>query len=231
MSDHLIIEPLGPAQPIVEELPPAAILLVDDHDLFRAGLRTLLESQGLRVVGDSRCDASAIDMGRRTRANIVLIDSSNVDGVSTADLVGNFTEHLPYLGSILFTRSTESSDIYRAIRAGARGYLSKGAPVEHLVESIECVRRGDAWLQPDVIATVLEFIRSGTLPITSRTDMSEREIQVLRHVAEGLDNNEIARLLGISGKTVKNHVSSILMKLQMTNRVQAAVFAVRSGLA
>ncbi len=208
-----------------------AVLLVDDHDLFRAGLRQLLEAQGVRVVGDTRCEPNAIDMGRRTKTTVALFDSQTVDGESTTPLIEQFTSELPDAGVIMFTRSTERADVYLAIRAGARGYLAKGAPVEQLAGAIRAVHAGAAWMQPTVIATALEFIRTGQLPITPRSNMSEREVEVLRLVAEGLDNNDIARELGISAKTVKNHVSSILMKLGLTNRVQAAVFAVRSGLA
>ena len=208
-----------------------AVLLVDDHDLFRAGLRQLLEAQGVRVVGDTRCDPGAIEMGRRTRTTVALFDTQSVDGSTTAPLIERFTADLPDTGVVMFTRSTERADVYRAVRAGARGYLAKGAPVEQLAGAIRAVHAGAAWMQPTVIATVLEFIRTGQLPITPRSDMSEREIEVLRLIAGGLDNNDIAAELGISAKTVKNHVSSILMKLQLTNRVQAAVFAVRSGLA
>lgn len=210
---------------------PPAVLLVDDHDLFRAGLRTLLEGQGMRVVGDSRCDLSAIDMGRRTRATIALLDTSTVDGATTEPILEAFGEQLPDIGLVMFTRSLEDGDIYRSIRAGARAYVQKGAPVEQLAAAIRAVQAGAGWMPPPVIATVMRFIRSGVLPMTARTDMSDREVEVLRLVAEGLDNNEIARELGISAKTVKNHVSSILTKLQLTNRVQAAVFAVRSGIA
>ena len=207
-----------------------AVLLVDDHDLFRAGLRQLLKAQGVRVVGDSRCEPSAIDMARRTRTTVALFDSHDVDGASTAPLIETFTTELPETGVVMFTRSTEREDVYAAIRAGARGYLAKGAPVEQLAGAIRAVHAGAAWMQPTVIATALEFIRTGQLPITPRSNMSEREMEVLRLIAEGLDNNNIAATLGISAKTVKNHVSSILMKLGLTNRVQAAVFAVRSGL-
>jgi DNA-binding NarL/FixJ family response regulator len=207
-----------------------AVLLVDDHDLFRTGLRQLLEAQGVRVVGDTRCTPSAIDMGRRTRTTVALFDTQTVDGASTAPLVDDFTRELADVGVVMFTRSTERVDIYQSIRAGARGYLAKGAPIELLAQAIRTVHEGAAWMQPSVIATALEFIRTGQLPITPRSSMSEREIEVLRLVAEGMDNNEISGELGISPKTVKNHVSSILMKLGLTNRVQAAVFAVRSGI-
>ncbi|MCW2928340.1 MAG: two-component system response regulator [Thermoleophilia bacterium] len=229
-SPHPLIRPLGSSALDTDGRPPA-VLLVDDHDLFRAGLRTLLEGQGLRVVGDSRCEPGAVDMGRRTRASVVLVDTNTVDGTSTVPLVTSLAEGLEDAGIVMFTRSSERVDVYGSVRAGARGYVTKDAPVEHLTAAIRAVAAGNAWLQPPVIATVLDFIRSGNVPIIGRSDMSSRELEVLRLVAVGHDNNEIAAVLGISGKTVKNHVSSILTKLELTNRVQAAVYAVRTGIA
>lgn len=210
---------------------PAAVLIVDDHDLFRAGLRTLLEGQGLRVVGDSRCEPSALEMARRTRATIVVLDTATVDGTSTARLVEQLGEQLPDIGVLMFTRSTDPSDVYASLRAGARGYVGKGQPVDVVVEAIRTIHAGHGWIQPSTIATVLEFIRTGNLPMIARTEMSDRELEVLRLLARGLENAEIAEQLGLSSKTVKNHVSNILMKLELDNRVQAAVFAVRTGIA
>lgn len=237
MDDMIRTMPLVPTENLSvgaehsAAIAPPAVLLVDDHDLFRAGLRTLLEGQDVRVVGDSRCDGSALEMARRTRANIILLDTSTVDGASTASLVRRFAELDPEIGVLLFTRSNEPADVYSCLRAGARGYLAKGQPVDVLCSAIAAVRAGHGWLQPETVARVLEFIRTGNLPIVTHRDMSEREIEVLRLLANGLENNEIAERLEISGKTVKNHVSNILTKLEMTNRVQAAVYAVRTGIA
>ncbi|MEO6867073.1 MAG: response regulator transcription factor [Gaiellales bacterium] len=217
--------------PGASTVPEPAVLLVDDHDLFRAGLRQLLEGQGVRVVGDARCDPAAIDMGRRTRSTIAIFDTHMTEGESTHHLIKEFATALPDVGLVMFTRSTEPIDIYCAIRAGARGYVSKSAPIEHLATAIRTVHTGGAWMHPTLITTVLEFIRTGVVPTTHTTDMSERELEVLRLIAEGLDNNEIAANLEISAKTVKNHVSSILAKLKITNRVQAAAYAIRSGIA
>ncbi|MBC7461116.1 MAG: response regulator transcription factor [Thermoleophilia bacterium] len=208
-----------------------AVILVDDHDLFRAGLRTLIEGQGLRVVGDTRCDPSAIEMARRTKATVALVDTSTADGASNAHLVAALVEQLPDIGVAIFTRSLERVDIFHAVRAGARAYVAKNAPVEDLAAAIRAVHGGAAWMSPEVLATTLDFLHKGNLPLTTAAGMSEREVEVLQLVAVGLENNEIAVKLGISSKTVKNHVSSILMKLSVSNRVQAAIFAVRSGLA
>jgi DNA-binding NarL/FixJ family response regulator len=228
-----VLPPLRPpGLPIeTDDAAPPAILLVDDHDLFRAALRQLIEGHGFRVVGDCRCDAAAIDMARRTRANIVLIDAVDDRGSSSSDLIANLAIEVPHAGIIIFTRSQERADIYATLRAGARGYVAKSQPMDVLAEAINAVHAGNGWIQPSTIATVLEFLRTGNMPMISRKDMSDREIEVISLLARGHENNEIAELLGISGKTVKNHVSNILAKLEMNNRVQLAVFAVRTGIA
>lgn len=215
----------------LSDVPPPAVILVDDHDLFRAGLRTLMEGQGVRVVGDTRCDPSAVEMARRTKATVALVDTTSANGAPTARLVEALLEQLPDLGVAMFTRSVERVDIYRSVRAGARAYVSKSAPAEDIAAAIRAVHTGNAWMSPEVLTIVLGFIHSGNVPLTAVSGMSEREVQVLQLIATGLENNEIAVELGISAKTVKNHVSSILMKLGVVNRVQAAIFAVRSGIA
>lgn len=217
--------------PDAEVITPPAILLVDDHDLFRAALRQLIEGHGFRVVGDSRCDSSALDMARRTKANVILMDAIDDRGNSSSDLIAKFARDVPHAGVIVFTRSDERADIYATLRAGARGYVAKAQPMDVLAEAIRAVHKGDGWIQSQTIATVLEFLRTGNMPMISRKDMSDREIEVIAMLARGYENNEIAEQLGISGKTVKNHVSNILAKLEMTNRVQLAVFAVRTGIA
>lgn len=228
MSARPFIQPLHLE---AEPARPPAVLIIDDHDLFRAGLRTLLEGQSLRVVGDSRCEPSALEMARRTRANIALVDTATVDGMSTADIVARLQDQLPNVGIVMFTRSSDPGDVYASLRAGARGYIGKNQPMDMLAEAIHTVHAGNAWIQPETIVTVLEFIRTGNLPMVSRTEMSDRELEVLRLMAAGLENAEIAEQLGLSSKTVKNHVSNILTKIGVTNRVQAAVFAVRTGIA
>ena len=132
---------------------------------------------------------------------------------------------------IVFTKSTRDVDIHQSLRAGARGYVLKETAIGDLAGAIRAVSKGNACLSPQVATTVVDFVRTGSVPRTSHGGMSERELDVLRLVARGYDNNQIAEALSISAKTVKNHVSSIFMKLDMTNRVQAAVYAVRSGLA
>lgn len=207
-----------------------SVLLVDNHDLFRAGLRKLLEGEHVRVVADCRSDEQTIDVARRTRPSVVVIDIATPEGGETA-IVARLTNEFPDLGVIVFTKSTRDVDIHQSLRAGARGYVLKETAIGDLAGAIRAVSKGNACLSPQVATTVVDFVRTGSVPRTSHGGMSERELDVLRLVARGYDNNQIAEALSISAKTVKNHVSSIFMKLDMTNRVQAAVYAVRSGLA
>lgn len=226
---------------------PPAVMLIDDHDLFRAGLRTLLEKEGMRVVGDMRCDGAAADMVRRTRPTVVIVDALTANGEGTQAIIQTITtppkQHVdgdpepvagvlppPTPAALVFSRATTAGDLYRCIRAGARGYLPKDATVADLATAIRTLHTGWSYLTPKMTHMALHFLRSGRMPLISRTEMSERELDVLRLVAQGLDNNDVAASLGISAKTVKNHVSAIFVKLGLTNRVQAAVYAVRTGI-
>lgn len=206
------------------------VILVDDHDLFRAGLRNLLEGERIVVAADVRAGENVAALARRHSGAIVLTDvrGEASDGVS---LTHELAEAAPDSPVMMLTRSEDPADMYRAIRAGARGYVSKETPVKELAAAIRAVAAGGAWLTPAATAAVLGFISSGRVPRVDDTDMSERELDVLRLLAMGYDNNQIASELSISSKTVKNHISSIFSKLEMTNRVQAAVYAVRSGIA
>lgn len=234
---------------------PPAVLIIDDHDLFRAGLRTLLENEGLRVVGDMRCDGSVRDMVRRTRPTVVIVDALTANGDGTDSVIKTVTTPVaptepvpaphhgtaaphaapllppPTPAALVFTRATAARDLYRCVRAGARGFVAKGADVRELAKAVTILHGGLSYLSPHMTHVALHLLRTGRLPLIARSEMSERELDVLRLLAQGLENTEIATRLGISAKTVKNHVSAILVKLGLTNRVQAAVYAVRVGIA
>lgn len=210
---------------------PVPVLIVDDHDLFRAGLRMLLEGEGIRIVGDGRCSTATVSMASRTRPRVILVDGATAAGESTEDVVTALVEAAPTAAVLVFARSTAEEFVYRIVRAGAMGYLAKDAPVPVVADAIRALASGGAWLAPDVAATVLGFVRTGRVPMQAMLGLSLREREVLRLLARGLDNGEIAAELQISAKTVKNHVSNLLSKLGLVNRVQAAVLAVRSGIA
>lgn len=210
---------------------PPTVLLVDDHDLFRAGLRTLLESEGLKVVGDAPASDACFEMIHRLRPEVVLLDvkAQGIDALAATRLIN---ERFGDCMVIALTASEEPVDVAEAIRAGVRGYMVKGVSMPELVAGIHAVRAGRGCIANAVAGHVLRFVESGSIPLAKLpSEMSDREIAVLRLVATGLDNNEIALQLSISSKTVKNHISSIFTKLGISNRVQAAVFAVRHGIA
>jgi len=209
------------------------VLLVDDHDLFRTGLANLLEEHGIDVVGQAATGADAIRAAHDLVPDVVVMDL-NMPGITGVEATRRIAGALPLARVVVLTISDRDEDVVEAILAGACGYLLKDASVQDLVRGIESASVGEALISPHIAAKVLKHVRANsTSPEVAETihaELSERELEVLRLAANGHDNAEIARRLHISPKTVKNHISNILMKLQLENRIQAAVYAVRSGL-
>jgi DNA-binding NarL/FixJ family response regulator len=215
------------------ELSPR-VLLVDDHDLFRAGLRTLLEEEGIDVVGEASTGTDALAELRNVAPDVVVMDL-NMPGISGVEATRQMAMIAPLTRVLVLTISDQDADVMDAILAGACGYLLKDASIHDLIAGIRAAANGESLVSPAIAAKVLQRLRaSGPAPReapSTRSELSERETQVLKLIANGKDNAQIAAELHISPKTVKNHISNILMKLQIENRIQAAVFAVRSGLA
>jgi DNA-binding NarL/FixJ family response regulator len=209
------------------------ILLVDDHDLFRTGLRNLLEEQGVNVVGEAGTGADAIRAVREQAPDVVVMDL-NMPGMTGVEATRHIASVSPLTRVLVLTISDQDSDVMDTIMAGACGYLLKDATIQELLRGIESAAVGESLISPHIAGKVLQRLRATSsepeLEATIRAELSEREIQVLRLIANGKDNAQIAAELHISPKTVKNHISNILMKLQMENRIQAAVYAVRSGI-
>ncbi len=209
------------------------VLLVDDHDLFRTGLRNLLEEQGLEIVGEAATGAAAVAQVRDLTPDVVVMDL-NMPGMGGVEATRHIAQAAPLTRVVMLTISDQDSDVIDAILAGACGYLLKDASIHDLVAGIEAAARGEALISPHVAAKVLQRVRAASaqpeIEELIRTELSEREIEVLKLIANGKDNAVIAAELHISPKTVKNHISNILMKLQIDNRIQAAVYAVRSGI-
>jgi DNA-binding NarL/FixJ family response regulator len=211
------------------------VLLVDDHDLFRTGLRNLLaEHGGIHVVAEGTNGAEAVRLVRELAPDVVVMDL-NMPAMSGVEATRHITALSPLTRVIVLTISDEDGDVMDAIVAGACGYLLKDASIADVVTGIRSAAVGASLISPTIASKVLQRVRASTadteLAETIRTELSDRELQVLRLIANGKDNAQIAAELVISPKTVKNHISNILMKLQMQNRIQAAVYAVRSGLA
>jgi DNA-binding NarL/FixJ family response regulator len=211
------------------------VLLVDDHDLFRTGLRNLLaELGGIHVVAEGTNGAEAVRLVRELAPDVVVMDL-NMPAMSGVEATRHITALSPLTRVIVLTISDEDGDVMDAIVAGACGYLLKDASIADVVTGIRSAAVGASLISPTIASKVLRRVRASTadteLAEAIRTELSDRELQVLRLIANGKDNAQIAAELVISPKTVKNHISNILMKLQMQNRIQAAVYAVRSGLA
>jgi len=209
------------------------VLLVDDHDLFRSGLVNLLSEHGLHVVGEAENGDVALRLVRELAPDVVIMDL-NMPGPSGVDVIRQMTSIAPLTRVVVLTISADDSDVINAVMGGACGYLLKDSSVDQLIAGIHSAAAGESLISPQIAAKMLQMLRAQRSSVdaaeTIRAELSEREIEVLKLIASGNDNAEIARALFISPKTVKNHISNILMKLQMENRIQAAVYAVRSGI-
>lgn len=209
------------------------VVLVDDHDLFRTGLRNLLEEQGLLVVGEAASGAEAVRIVSELTPDVVVMDL-NMPEMGGIEATRHITATAPLTRVLMLTISDQDSDVMDAILAGACGYLLKDASIQDLILGIRAAARGESLISPTIAARLLQRVRATTaqphIAEVIRAELSEREIEVLKLIANGKDNALIAAELHISPKTVKNHISNILMKLQIDNRIQAAVYAVRSGI-
>jgi len=209
------------------------VLIVDDHDLFRTGLRNLLEEQGVHVAGEAGSGGEAVRAVREIAPDVVVMDL-NMPGMGGVEATRHIAAIAPLTRVLVLTISDEDADVLDAIIAGACGYLLKDSSIHELMAGIEAASRGESLISPGIAAKVLQRVRATSaqseIADIIQSELSDREIQVLKLIANGKDNALIAAELCISPKTVKNHISNILMKLQIDNRIQAAVYAVRSGI-
>lgn len=220
--------------------PRLRILLVDDQPLFRRALATLIAGQfDLAVVGEAENGRDALEKVRALRPDLVVMDvempvATGVDGVRAIRQAGITTP------IVMLTVSEEDDDLFESIKAGANGYLLKNVRPEQLFDDLRGVMRGEAPIAPAVATKLLEVLRTGGIPSRPAAGtapgadvpvLTRRESEILQLVAEGLSNKEIGARLTITEGTVKNHVHNALEKLHLTNRVQAAAYAVRQGYA
>jgi len=211
-----------------------SVLIVDDHDLFRSGLSAMLKSEpGIEVIAQASRGTLGIRLALELRPQVVLMDlrMPDVDGlVAIQQIIGRS----PDARIIVLTVAADDGDLAAAILAGACGYLLKDNPIESVVAAVRAAAAGDSWLSPKAASAVLEKIRRDHVEPLVEPEragiLSPRELEVLRLLARGLENAEIAAELHISPRTAKNHLSNVLAKLGMSNRVQAAIYAVRHGL-
>jgi DNA-binding NarL/FixJ family response regulator len=207
------------------------VLIADDQPLARAGFRSVLEATGaIQVVGEAESGEQAVEMARRRDPDVVLMDvrMPGMDGIEA-------TRRMPQQKVLILTTFGMDDYIIEALRAGASGFLLKDAPVDELVRAVRTVAAGDAQLSPAVTKRLLDQV-ARRLPAAVHRDsgavaqLTEREREVLRLMAAGMSNAEIAAALILSEPTVKTHVSSVLQKLRLRDRVQAVIYAYENGL-
>ncbi|MFA3874699.1 MULTISPECIES: response regulator [Streptomyces] len=204
------------------------VLLVDDHQVVRRGLRTFLEVQDdIEVVGEAADGAEGVDRAQELKPDVILMDVKmpGMDGVDALRRLRELDNHARVL---VVTSFTEQRTVVPALRAGAAGYVYKDVDPDALAGAIRSVHAGHILLQPEVAGALLSQEESSSGPGRAGS-LTEREREVLGLIADGRSNREIARALVLSEKTVKTHVSNILMKLDLADRTQAALWAVRHG--
>ena len=224
------------SEPVIageQTLADVRVVIVDDHDLFRSGLRNLLEDEGVHVVGEAAAGQEALTIVRDIAPDVVVMDL-NMPGMGGVEATRHISTIAPLTRVVMLTISDQDNDVIDAILAGACGYLLKDSSIQELIAGIRAASEGESLISPQIAAKVLQRLRAQSKDADAaeviRAELSDRELEVLKLIANGKDNAQIARELFISPKTVKNHISNILMKLQIENRIQAAVYAVRSGL-
>lgn len=210
------------------------VLLADDHEMVRAGFRIILDAQpDIEVVGEAENGQVAVDLARELTPDLICMDVQMpvLDGLEATRKVTASTD----VAVIMLTTFDREDYLFAALEAGASGFLLKNSSPEKLVEAVYTIASGDALLSPEVTRRVIQRFSSANAPAASRPtaaelkQLTDREAEVLQLVAQGLSNSEIARSLYVGDATVKSHVSKILQKLALRDRIQAVVFAYENG--
>ncbi len=207
------------------------ILIADDHPIVREGLRTLIASEpGMLIVGEATNGIEAVSLARTLQPDVVLMDllMPVKDGLQA---ITEIKDENPHISILVLTSFAEENKVFPAIRAGALGYLLKDTAPDQLLQAIYDVHRGEPSLHPSIALQLIREINQPSNLPPAPDPLSERELEVLKLVAQGLTNQEIASRLVISEWTVRTHVRNILGKLHLANRTQAALYALREGIA
>ena len=208
-------------------------LLADDHTLFRRGVRAILEQMpDIEVVGEAGSGPEAVARARELVPDAILMDIK-MPVMSGIDATRSILQDNPHIGIVLLTMFDDPESVFSGMRAGARGYVLKEAEPEELLRAIEAACRGEVILCPIIAKRVLDHFGTDEKPGQSGLPyevLTPRELEVLQHAADGRSNKEIAADLVLSEKTVKNHVANIFSKLQVNDRTQAILYALRKGL-
>jgi len=218
---------------MTDENEPIRVIVVDDHDLLRKGVRDLLTEHGLQVVGEAADGDDAVRLVAHAAPDVVVMDL-NMPRMSGIEATRRLARVSPTSRVLVLTVSADDETVADAIEAGASGYLLKDASGDEIASGVRAAAAGEALISPRIASRLLERLRpeEGSQGPGSGTgaELTDREAEVLRLLAAGRDNAGIAQELYISPRTVKNHISSILAKLHVDNRIQAAVYAVRKGI-
>jgi DNA-binding NarL/FixJ family response regulator len=205
------------------------LLIVDDHEIIRLGLRLMLQDSGLEIVGEATSAAEAIEAVGRNAPDVVLMDI-RMEGGDGLNALGRMKLDHPELPIVLFSAYDNPTYIARAVALGASGYVLKSAPRERLIEALNMALAGESAWTREELRRVTGALATPRLSQDIEVPLTQRESEVLRQMALGLTNKEIAKMLGISYETVKEHVQHILRKIGVSDRTQAAVWAVRKNL-
>jgi DNA-binding NarL/FixJ family response regulator len=215
---------------------PIRVLIADDHALFREGVHAILKSvPDIEIVGEAGTGQEALTLASNLNPDVILMDIQMPD-LNGVEATQRILKNQPNAGIIIVTMLEDDDSLFSAMRAGARGYVLKGADKAEMLKSIRAVAEGEALFGPAIAARLLNFFHNkpaqpkAETPSTAFPDLTDREREILSCIARGDTNFEIAKQLTISLKTVRNHVSSIFNKLQVTNRAQAAIRARDAGL-
>jgi DNA-binding NarL/FixJ family response regulator len=211
---------------------PVRVLVVDDHPLFRSGMRALLgAAPETETIGEASSGEEAIHLSATLRPDVVLMDL-HLPGISGIDATRRILQNAPETRILVVTMFEDDHSIFSAIRAGARGYILKGASPDEVLRAIQVAANGEAIFSPSVAGRLTDFFGSHRLEAMAQPfpELTDREREVLNLIAQGRNNAEIARCLTLSVKTVANHVSNILGKLHLADRTQALLQAREAGL-
>jgi len=209
---------------------PIRILIADDHEGFRSGLAALLGTQpGLVVAGEAETGHEAVERSLALQPDVVLMDL-NMPGLDGIAATRRIVDTSPHIAILVLTMADHDAAVFDALRAGARGYLLKGADRAELTRAIRAVASGEAIFGPDVARRLMAYFADAPIRAPAFPDLSDRELEILELIARGMSNQQIVDRLVISPKTVRNHISNIFSKLQVRDRAEAVVRAREAGM-